>query len=584
MSRLKLLLAGLSFALVIIVPNLASADVNDFTVNNFKADETLSREDPQGELRIVERINVNFTDYNHGILRAIPDSYKHHSLQIHINKVSSDTGAPASYTTYGSNGNTVLKIGDPDRTVTGTEEYTIDYTLRNVISFYKDHDELYWDINGDQWQQPFDEVDVTVHLPTGLQASRQPLCYTGSYGSTSRQCEIFFNPSNAIQAMTTAALSAGQTLTIVAGFQPGYFHPSKWYETLGEYSRQLVEFFVPVIILGGGSLAYWWLRGRDPKGSGIIIPQYEAPDNFKPIEVGVLMNFGAENRDITATLIDLAVRGYLKIIESKQPHKLRKDNLDYTLELTNDRLDDLESYEKALLNALFDMQITAGRQVNLSEGKLNFAPTAGTVKDQITDKLTVEGYFRGNPRKTGAGLGIIAIIVGLILFYFGHFIGVAAVAGSIIGAVITFLSSSAADARTAKGVEAKEHILGLKLYLNVAEKDRLEKLQGPDAEYAANTAEPKKTVKLFEKLLPYAMVLGVEKQWANQFQDLYKTPPDWYSGTWTTFNAYYLVSSLNTGIGSAVNTTFSAPSSSNSSGFGGGFSGGGGGGGGGGGW
>jgi uncharacterized membrane protein len=159
------------------------------------------------------------------------------------------------------------------------------------------------------------------------------------------------------------------------------------------------------------------------------------------------------------------------------------------------------------------------------------------------------------------------------------------IVGIVAGLLIAIACLAALDARTAKGVAAKEHAQGLKMYLEVAEKDRLQKLQGPDAAYAPKTAGPKKTVELFEKLLPYAMVLGVEKQWAEQFKDLYTSPPDWYSGHWTSFNAGYLAGSLNSGVGSAVSGAFSAPSSSGSSGFGGGgFSGGGGGGGGGGGW
>jgi uncharacterized membrane protein len=133
-------------------------------------------------------------------------------------------------------------------------------------------------------------------------------------------------------------------------------------------------------------------------------------------------------------------------------------------------------------------------------------------------------------------------------------------------------------------VDAREKIKGLKLYLETAEKDRIAMLQSPDAPYAAKSSEPKKTVELFEKLLPFAIVLGVENQWAKQFESIYTTPPDWYSGNWGAFSAVYLASSLG-GSMEAMGATFTPSGSSSSSGFGGGgFSGGGGGGGGGGGW
>jgi uncharacterized membrane protein len=133
-------------------------------------------------------------------------------------------------------------------------------------------------------------------------------------------------------------------------------------------------------------------------------------------------------------------------------------------------------------------------------------------------------------------------------------------------------------------VAAKEHAEGLKLYLSVAEKDRLEKLQAPNAVYMPHTNAPEQTVQLFEKLLPYAIVLNVEKEWAKQFEHLYTQQPDWYQGNYTAFNTGYLVGALSGGFSAAVSSSFAPPSSSSGSGFSGGFSGGGGGGGGGGGW
>lgn len=576
-------LLGLVLCLaILLVPRLASADVNDFTVTNFSADETLSRQDPQGELHIVERINVNFTDFNHGILRSLPDRYKGHSLQLHVNSVSSDTGASSHYTTYGSNGNTVLKIGKPDQTVTGAQEYTIDYTLRNVISFYQDHDELYWDVNGDQWQQPFYKVSVNLHLPADLKQARTPVCYTGAFGSSDRACSIATNGNN-VEAVTTQALGAGQTLTYVAGFPSGYFQASKWYETVGEYTKQIIEFAIPVLILGGGGFVYWWFRGRDPRGTGIIVPQYDAPDGLKPAAVGTLIDFKLNNQDLTATIIDLAIRGYIKIIETKKPEKLRKDTLSYSLQLLNPDFTGLDINERILMNGLFSIP-TANETVEVADLKNKLYKTSDSLSKNIEAQLTSDGYFRRNPLSANGAL-IAIVVAAFFLGVYGHnLVGIPGSIGLAIGAVIAAIFGVSAAARTAKGVAAKEHILGLKLYLNVAEKDRLEALQGPDAKAGANAGAPVKTVELFEKLLPYAMVLGVEQQWAKQFESLYTSPPSWYSGNWTTFNAYYLATSLNSGIGSAMDTAFSDPSSSSSSGFGGGFAGGGGGGGGGGGW
>jgi len=342
---------------------------------------------------------------------------------------------------------------------------------------------------------------------------------------------------------------------------------------------------VPLVLLGGGGLRYWWRRGRDAKGRGVIIPQYDAPDDMKPMAMGALADFKVNNRDIIATIIDLAVRGYIKIVEKKNDRKLRKDTLSYTLQLVNPDFKGLDEPEQMLLNKLFDNPV-AGAEIDISASKNKLYSLVGKLQAKLQGDLTAGGYFADNSVKNLAsrhsGLKVLGGIFILLLCF--AFFGAYTIIGGVLGGLIAIVSLVAMDARTAKGTAAKEHALGLKMYLEVAEKERLKKLQGPDAAYAANAGEPVKTVELFEKLLPYAMVLGVEQQWAGQFASLYTSPPDWYNGNWTTFNAAYLASSLNSGIGSAVNSAFTAPSSSGSSGSGGGFSGGGGGGGGGGGW
>jgi uncharacterized membrane protein len=583
MRRLKLLLAGISFLVTLGVPAVASANVNDFVINSFRADETLTRNDPQGELRIVEHINLTFSDYNHGILRAIPKSYKHHSLQLHVNSVSSDSGAPAQYTTYNSNGNEVLKIGDPNTTVTGPQQYTIDYTLHNVISFYMDHDELYWDINGDQWQQTFRETTVNVHLPADLKQKRDPICYTGTFNSQAHDCTIYMS-GHSIVAGTTKFLNPNETLTIVAGFDKGYFAPFHWYDLVVENLATILKVVVPFGLIGGTAFWLWLKKGRDAKGTGIIVPQYEAPDGLKPMAVGTVADFTVDTRDVTSTIIDLAIRGYIKIIETKVDRALLKDKTDYVLQIVNPDLSGLDKNEFKLMNALFGTP-QKDQTVSISQLKNKLYTTTDSVRKDVEQDLTDQGYFRSNPLKAGRGLLWLAVAGAFLVYFAGAALGWAMVIGLVLGAATAFLFGNAMSARTTKGVAAKEHILGIKMYLETAEKDRLEKLQSPNAPYAANAGEPVKTVQLYEKLLPYAMVLGVEKQWSRQFESLYTTPPAWYSGgNWSMFNAYYLASSLNDGFGRAVNTAFSPPSSSGSSGFGGGGAGGGGGGGGGGGW
>jgi uncharacterized membrane protein len=586
MRKIKSIFAVLALVNLIALATAPSvrADVNDFTVTSFKADYTLDKADPHGQLHVVEAIDVNFTDQNHGILRAIPDSYNGHSLEVHINKISSSSATPAPYTTYESNGNTVLKIGDPGRTVTGRQAYVIDYTLNNVITFYKDHDELYWNVNGDQWSQPFQAVSATLHLPSGVKlSSDKPVCYTGSNGSTNRNC-LVTRTGDTLDIVNTLPLSAAQTMSFVVGFQKGYFAPYTWQDWLKDHMVQLTEAVLLPLVVLVGSYLYWRKNGRDAPGRGTIVPEYGPPEGLKPLEVGTIIDFKVDNRDITATIIDLAVRRYIKIIETKHDRLLLKDTQTYTLELTNPDLSALNTNERLILNAIFTDK-SAGALADLSSLKYKFYSTAKLVRTDVEVALTTLGYFKKNPLKSGKKMTTIGMIVIIGCFYLGAVLGPALAIGVVVSAAIIMLFGRAMPSRTAKGVAAKGQIEGLKLYLQVAEAERLKMLQSPKAPYAGNAGEPVKTADLFEKLLPYAMVLGVEKEWAKQFESIYTTAPDWYAGNWTTFNAVYLASSLNAGVLNEVNTAFSTPRSSGSNGFGGGgFAGGGGGGGGGGGW
>jgi uncharacterized membrane protein len=200
------------------------------------------------------------------------------------------------------------------------------------------------------------------------------------------------------------------------------------------------------------------------------------------------------------------------------------------------------------------------------------------VQNSIPKTLAARGYFSHDPTSAGT----IGYVLGILIIGGSFFlipVSIVMLVGVAVAGLITLLFAKLMPSRTAQGARAKDAAEGLKLYLNTAEKDRIAMLQSPDSPYAPKTDEPTKTVELFEKLLPYAMVLGVEKEWAKQFEGIYTTPPDWYGGNWSTFNAIYLADSLNDSMG-AMNSSFAAPSSSGS----GGSAGGGGGGGGGGGW
>jgi uncharacterized membrane protein len=265
--------------------------------------------------------------------------------------VSSESGAPTQVRQSSSNGNTELRIGDPERTVTGEQQYTLDYTLQNVITFYSDHDELYWDVNGDQWSQPFGSVHVDLHVPPGTLNGTAPICITGSYGSTEAKCTSTVRGDTI--SVDSADLLPHQTLTYVTAFKKNYFHPVTIWQRLTDYYKIILALVLPPLITFIVCFSWWWRKGRDAAGRGTIVPEYSPPKDLSPLEAGAVSDVKVDNRDITATIIDLARRGYLTITEIKKDRILLKDTTTYMLTLKNTDYSTLDVNEQVLLNALF---------------------------------------------------------------------------------------------------------------------------------------------------------------------------------------------------------------------------------------
>lgn len=564
--------------LLVIAPVTAHADVSGFTVTDFTADYYLKQDDPQGTLDVTERISVDFSDYNHGIERAIPKKYQGQNQHIKITKVQRD-GTTEPYTTYGSNGNEVVRIGDADKTITGAHFYILEYSVDNVIKFTDSQDQLIWNTNGTQWKQPFYTVSATLHLPDKLVGKfSDTVCYTGLQGSTSHNCTVNQNGSEVLY-QTTLPLAAGETMTFAGHFPVGTFAKPTFKDWWQEYAATILQILIPPALAFAYAYGRWRKHGKDTKGRGTIVPEYAPPDGLRAAEADVINRFKLGTGAVSATIIDLAIRKYLKIVEGESDGLLGlgKHKTYSFQKLPPPQNDTLKPYEESILAGLF----ATGEAVQATDLRNSFYVTATSVQRDIPQALTAAGYFPSNPVKAGTvmALGGLALFTGAWIIFGADW---ALAIGLAIGGAIIATFSRLMPNRTAKGAEAKETLAGLKLYMETAEKDRIAMLQSPDAPYAAKSDAPQQTVELFEKLLPYAMVMGVEKEWAKQFESIYTTPPDWYSGNWAAFNTAYLVSSLNDSVG-AMNSSFAAPASS-SSGSGGGFSGGGGGGGGGGGW
>jgi uncharacterized membrane protein YgcG len=561
----------------------ASAD-EGWVIQRFAADITIQ---PSGSLHIVETIDVDFAlQQKHGIFRNIPFRYQLDETHVRVYRVTvgsvTDGGGRAvPYQVSAGGPNTVIKIGDAAVTVSGVQTYKLTYDVGGAMNTFADHDELFWNVNGGGWPVPMTAVSATVRVPSGLQKTT---CYQGARGST-ELCRATMD-TNRAGFETTRVLPTGQQLTIVAALAKGVVtEPAPILEETG---RTLPQHFEPesgnaapavggavAIFLAGLAALFWrWYTvGRDVRERETIVPEYEPPDKLRPAQLGLILDESADKKDVTATIVDLAVRGYLTISEKKSGLFLGKD---WTLRSTGKAPNDLQLYERVIWNGLFK-----GREeVKVSELREHFVVSLRAAQEALYADSAKQKWFPTRPDqvRTGyVGLAVLVIVAGAgIAWLLGTTVG-AGLIGMAIAAVglIAVPVAQFMPAKTAAGAELLRRTLGFRRYMEVAEKER------------QRFAEREN---IFSEYLPYAIVFGCVDKWARAFKDIDVEAQiaSWYSGT-GAFNANALSSSLQ-GFSSNLGTAIAAtPGSKGGSGFsggggGGGGSGGGGGGGGGGSW
>lgn len=526
---------------------------------------------------------------------------------------SSSTGAPAQVNREESDTALILRIGDPDvDNVSGVQTYHVQYTvdgLVNPANAQHSGDELYWNVIGAGWDIPLGDLAVQVTGPAPIEGA---VCFAGPTGSTDPCTSAAFDGSSS--TFTQNLVPVGSQFSTVTGWPAGTFPgvepilvdkpdplaPVRPVSPLGVVAL--------VVLVVGGILAVRRVRrtGRDRAYLGltpglrpadnqpgaasgyrdrreVVSVQFQPPEGVRPGEVGTLVDEKADPVDVTATLVDLAVRGWLRIEEVPRSNPKKKAN-DWTLVQTRNRDGSLLPFEDTLLREIF----TSATAVKLSDLKTTFASSMAQVQDGLYTHVTEKGWFRSNPKAVRAawravGVVLVVIGVGLTLFAFASGVSVTGIALvpialAIVGVLVVALGN-AAPARTEDGTAVLAQSLGFRRYLATAEANQLKFEEGED---------------IFSRYLPYAIVFGLADRWARVFSELAAqgravAQPGWYVGGYypgqNIFWATAFASSLDR-FSSIATEAISAPTpgSSGGSGFSGGFSGGGVGGGGGGGW
>lgn len=558
-QRMKnLLIWTTSFFLALLLVGSVRAEA----IRSYDAQITITKE---GIIEVREKIDYDFEYlYKHGIYREIPfikknKDGKQYKMDVNVVSVVDESGVAYPSVTSEVNGQIQVKIGDPDRTITGLHTYTITYTVSGALTYFSDHDELYWNVTGNAWKVRMENISTTVRFPGDMPMDGvKTACYTGVAGSSLADCEIVTEGSST--TISTKHLGEGEGLTVVIGFTKGYvaiLEPTP-YTSFEDtwYGRVLLGIFFAVLGIGAfiwyiGLPLYipykWYRSGRDPKSMDVRVwydpPQTKKGRKLTPAETGTLVDESADAKDIFGSLIQLAEQGYLSIKEEKKG--------EFTLVEGRFAGEELLPFEKKLLKSLFK----DGNEIRVKDAKI--VTEMQEIMKKLYEQVVSDGFFPESPEAVRTRYYILA--------------GFAMFTGNVVLGIIAFLFGRNMPRKTEFGAQQASVGRSLKTFLSSQERQL--------------TFQAKNQM-MFEKLLPYAIAFGVEKIWAERFKDMTLANPSWYTGyDNSAFNALYFTNTMHRSVQAFTTAVTPTQSSTgHSSGFSGGFSGGGGGGGGGGSW
>ena len=624
MIKIRLILTSVLLSLFLSIPAHAQ---EAFDIQNFQTDIEMHDD---GTLSVTESIDTNFTQDRHGIYRDIQalgisinvtgvtdetGNAWQYSLEAFGEGIRVKIGDPNKLI----NGRQVYVIKyDVKRAIGFFDDHEELYWNATGNAWGTDIQKATATV----------KLPSKIKDDTGLMFK----CYTGSTGSTSEDCSYKYDKgSNLVIFTSNNPLPAYNGFTIVVGVPKGTFPPPTTLEIKsnptdakiylneqlicstnctydidpGDYTLTVKKFgysmpenrslhiaqgttssesfelemqiwylalklliFLFFAAIGFEPVYTYWKKGRDPHSKGVLVPQYDPPDKLLPAEIGSLVDERVDMRDLTSTIIDLCVRGYLQIKVLPKAQGLIFKTDDYELiRLDKPKAGDrgLTDFEKLFIDKIFEGDQTK----KISDLQNKFYTVLPKLDEAIYNNLVNKGYFPASPASVRGKYFVKAFIFIFFGFFLMSFEAAVFQSGFtyflFLNGILTVIFAYFMPKKTPKGVEAKEHILGFKYYMEIAEKERI-KFQEKE--------------NIFYEYLPFAMALNVADKWSNAFKDIYKEPPKWFVGYTGHFNPTSFTHSLNS-VSSSISSSFASHPSSGGSGFSGGSGGGGGGGGGG---
>lgn len=570
--NLRGVLTGLLLLCALLLSAAARADER---ILSFHSD---IRIDADGSMVVTETIRVRAegSSIRRGLYRLFPTTYgdrlgNSYRVDFDVLGLTRD-GRPEPWALFRRANGVRIDFGnDALLQVPAEYEYALQYRTNRQLGFFPEWDELYWNVTGTEWEFPIDVASATVTLPQAVPAAELDMeGYTGGQGATGRNYTTELRDGQG-SIRTTLPLAARENLTLVFSWPKGVVAEPTALQRAGWLLRDNRSLLLALVALLGtlGWLGNaWWRVGRDP-APGVIFPHYEPPPDFSPAASRYVAQMGYDATAFTAALVDLAVKGHLQITQTGKKYLLTRTAS--TQALTSD--------EQVLLDKLLRK-----RDSLLLEDKNHALISEAELAHEA--KLKAFGfrrYFLNNGKYLLPSLIGSVLLFGLTLAF--GVIQPVAIGMFIAIGVLHVVFGILMRAPTLEGRKVMDRLEGFKLYMDVAEKDELKLLRDP----------PQMTPQLFERFLPYAIALGVEKAWAERFERALAAlgeerragyHPLWYTGSFNPARINDFTASVGSGLGAAIASASTPPggTSGRGGGFGGGgFSGGGGGGGGGGG-
>lgn len=557
----------------------ASEPIADCVIRNFSSQIALNTD---STVDVAEDIvaDCGTLQDKHGIFRVLPLTASRpagvwNKTPVTLKNITDEHGTSYHYQTLNDSGTVTWKIGDANQTIVGVHHYLISYSVANATYSQTDGKIRFnWNLTGNFWQLPIDQVAASVVLPAGIVLTPDDIAlYDGRSGSLAKPDATAHVSTQdkqiVVEVKKSSTLSPGQGVTLDTILPAGSV--AVYQATLGQKFGGYLWLLLPLLALII-CFRLWLKFGRDPKTNAPIIAQYTAPNNLRPLELAMVESYGSlKNQFVTATIIDLATCGYLTITEKSKTWLLgSKDWL-----MTSVRADDgqLKDFEKLILAELFGQQ-GLGATTDLSGHKKSFQKLSKDLKNSVVAKLEEGGLLdKGSIaiRNIFAGVFTAVFLLAyavvrinslfdLVFSLLGSFGIVALLAMVVIILIFTFLMPR----RTVEGAKLLNQIKGFKLYLKTAEKYRLEFYEKEH---------------LFEKYLPYAIAFGLVKEWTRAFKNMYGQSTTYLAPVWyiSASGQPLSIDQFTTNMNSVVSQMSQSTGSSSGGGSGGGGGGGGGG-------